>query len=534
MIYLSVSDHLLTAIYAKKELIGEEKVVAFAKKELEADTVEKGIIKNSNLLKTALAELLKSAYPKEISDHEVSLDLTTQAGVIHRLTIAKNELSQQTIINEAKKYLAEDISSYENYYKEIKSDDNNVRIIFSALPLALIADYHQLLTSLNLKLIRMSISPYSLFAMVKPFIKEDEKACVFDIAHETNFYTFDKDGPLFFGEKKLSQKNFSTDLKHLVKKIQEDHGLSFNKVILSGEKSPEFKSDELKEDLNLEIVKANDLLQVLSEKSKTPYDAGGIPLFYFDKVIGLYYLAKFGDVPNFAAELKIIEKKLKTRTPQAVETAPQISPSEVAEESHEKEAEDAKASKEESPEKVAQILPQKADTAALLSNDIVEYRKSNISNLFNKKVLVVLILAIVLIVAGGFLIMGSSANLSLPFMAKPSPTPSITPTPTLTPTPTVDAELKRSDLTLSVLNGTEKSGFARQSADKLEELGYEDIAVANADKQDYAKTVIRIKDSKRKYLPLLLNDLKDDFDTTSIETLPDSEKTDAVVILGQV
>ena len=119
MIYLSVTDHLLTAIYAKKELIGEEKIVAFAKKELEADTVEKGIIKNSNLLKTALAELLKSAYPKEISDHEVSLDLTTQAGVIHRLTIAKNELSQQTIINEAKKYLVEDISSYENYYKEI-------------------------------------------------------------------------------------------------------------------------------------------------------------------------------------------------------------------------------------------------------------------------------------------------------------------------------------------------------------------------------------------------------------------------------
>jgi hypothetical protein len=130
--------------------------------------------------------------------------------------------------------------------------------------------------------------------------------------------------------------------------------------------------------------------------------------------------------------------------------------------------------------------------------------------------------------------LNKGANIQLPFIsATPSPTPIPTIEPTITPTPTIDSKLKRGDLKVSIQNGTDKTGYAKETADFLESKGYKNIAKSNADKDNYEKTIIKVKDSKKNYLPLLSSDLKDKFDTSTVETLDAEDKYDVIVILGK-
>ena len=104
-------------------------------------------------------------------------------------------------------------------------------------------------------------------------------------------------------------------------------------------------------------------------------------------------------------------------------------------------------------------------------------------------------------------------NARFPFITSPTITPSPTIMPTLTPIPTLDPTLKRGDLKLSVQNGTSKTGYAKEISSFLEGLGYKNVAKANADKDTYEKTVTKIKTDKKKYFPLIVDDLKDKVDT---------------------
>jgi len=119
------------------------------------------------------------------------------------------------------------------------------------------------------------------------------------------------------------------------------------------------------------------------------------------------------------------------------------------------------------------------------------------------------------------------------FQAKPTLTPVPTIIPTMTPTPTIDPQLKRSNLKISVQNGTEKSGYAKDIATYLEEKGYKNVAKSNADKTDYDTSLISIKADKVNYTTLLVVDLKEKIDTTTIKELAADSKFDAVVVLGK-
>ena len=168
-----------------------------------------------------------------------------------------------------------------------------------------------------------------------------------------------------------------------------------------------------------------------------------------------------------------------------------------------------------------------------MTDNVIEYRKAGWSFFAkNRIVLVGLFLSIALILFGGFIIIGQS-QVNLPFMTSPSPTPTITPSPTVTPTPTIDPTLKRDNLKLKVLNGTDKTGFAKETSEKLKEKGYKSVDVGNADRDDYAGTVIRIKDDKKNYLTLLVTDLITDFDTSTVESLPSDSAHDVEIILGK-
>lgn len=110
------------------------------------------------------------------------------------------------------------------------------------------------------------------------------------------------------------------------------------------------------------------------------------------------------------------------------------------------------------------------------------------------KVIIAVIGVILILVAGGWFILGNNSGSG----ATPSPTPnsglSTFPTPAATetpaPSPTPDAEpVDKSEISIEVLNGTGVPGEAGYLQGELEDLGFEDITAGNADDQDATETV---------------------------------------------
>lgn len=106
-----------------------------------------------------------------------------------------------------------------------------------------------------------------------------------------------------------------------------------------------------------------------------------------------------------------------------------------------------------------------------------------------------------------------------PQIPRESPTQSATPAP--------------SELRIAIRNGTIIPGLASEVAEKLIEAGFTQIIeVGNADRQDYALTVIKIKKSLNSYIDSLRQALFLSADSINVEELQETEESDIVVIIG--
>lgn len=170
-----------------------------------------------------------------------------------------------------------------------------------------------------------------------------------------------------------------------------------------------------------------------------------------------------------------------------------------------------------------------------------------------------LFLFILLLIIVGGLIYGGSKFLGLgkktPVAPSPTPTPSEAIFPTDTPTPEVSKKpavsntptpkptvnpvdkttgLDRSDLSVEVQNGSGVSGAASKLSDSLKGFGYHIVSVGNADKSDYEKVLVLVKESKKSYLSLLTKDLGTSYSVgSSSADLSASASADARVIVGK-
>src|SRR3989338_2423572 len=101
------------------------------------------------------------------------------------------------------------------------------------------------------------------------------------------------------------------------------------------------------------------------------------------------------------------------------------------------------------------------------------------------------------------------------------------------PTATPVVELDRADLRVQVLNGSGVAGAAATAKALLEGMGYEEVAVGNADVDDALETEISIKESKADYMDLLIEDLGGDYELASqTASLEADSEYDAVIVLG--
>lgn len=123
----------------------------------------------------------------------------------------------------------------------------------------------------------------------------------------------------------------------------------------------------------------------------------------------------------------------------------------------------------------------------------------------------------------------------------PSPSGSPTPSPTNTPTPKptvnpVDKQtgLDRSELSVTVQNGSGEAGAASKGSDTLKNLGYNVVGTGNADNFEYVNVSIQVKSGKSDYLNLLKKDLGFTYAVGSTSAdLSNGFSSDALVIIGK-
>lgn len=136
-------------------------------------------------------------------------------------------------------------------------------------------------------------------------------------------------------------------------------------------------------------------------------------------------------------------------------------------------------------------------------------------------------LVLAAIVAGFFF--RNQINNLLIGSAQPTPVPTpIIAEPTAVPNPLV-----RSEWSFEVLNGSGKSGLAKEVAGKLQDLGYQVVKTGNADTSDYSQTEILVRADLQEKVDLVIADLKDTIKIASMAGELKDSTASARIIIGK-
>jgi len=138
----------------------------------------------------------------------------------------------------------------------------------------------------------------------------------------------------------------------------------------------------------------------------------------------------------------------------------------------------------------------------------------------------------------GFVLWGRTEEIIEDTGAQPAAIEEVKPTASPTsgatgPTPTM-GKVDRGTIKVKVLNGTGGKGIAAAAQTFLQSLGYKNVAVGNADKEDYSKTEISVKKDKTDLFATLKADLGSKY--TVSETMVMLEvvsEYDAIVTIGK-
>lgn len=105
--------------------------------------------------------------------------------------------------------------------------------------------------------------------------------------------------------------------------------------------------------------------------------------------------------------------------------------------------------------------------------------------------------------------------------------------PESSPQATESAKLDKSEPAIRVLNGSGKVGVAGAMKSLLEETGWVVKSVGNSDSYDFTSTVLRFKETYKKYEASLKEDLSDDYSiSVDGKTLEATDSADIEVIVG--
>lgn len=503
MLYISLSDNSIELIRTSKVFLRGEKITSCSRKDLPNGVVVNGLIVEAQKLYEIFDNLLESGYPKSIKDTNARLVIPDKQAFIQRFNIPSNnqtEKSTQKIIEEIRKTKITDPLQCENFYKVTNTTEQEQEILYTGMPYSTIIHYTNFFAKINISLDFLSTASLVVYRVVRPLIGEKENIIYCHIGKlATDYLVIDRSGPVMIIEKKQALKSFFAETKRLLQKLKEQDKINTSKLYLGGEGSLEINKDETADAGDLSMIKIGDILDDLIHQSKMDFDSGGKIKSVFLSCIGLLLLSKDKFVPNFAKDTKeikdadMIESSVKEETQQKIE-----------------------------PENLP--IPQIK----------VEYGRDGITGRLSQKKIVILLVIAVALISGIILTIAGRQNPGIfSIIARPTLTPVPTVIPSVTPTPTIDPKLKRSEVKISVQNGTDVTGYAKEIADILEKKGYKNVAKGNADKDTYEKSLLQVKEAKKAYIPLITSDLSEKINGLEVGSLEEGSSFDVVLILGK-
>ena len=107
--------------------------------------------------------------------------------------------------------------------------------------------------------------------------------------------------------------------------------------------------------------------------------------------------------------------------------------------------------------------------------------------------------------------------------------------PTDTPTPTPTPVFNREEISVQVLNGSGAAGVAGAAEKVLEDKGYANIEIGNAEEFDYENVTIQLKSKYSEFFEDIKKDLEDNYTVNdTYEELDEESEFDVVIIVGKV
>lgn len=508
MLYLNISDLHLEVLKVDKIITGGEKIVASSRREMPEGVISDGLIKDEEKFRVEFQKLLSSAYPKPIKGDKAALSISDHQSFTERLKLSpevKEDEIVSEIVSNVKRTLHHDPARLENFYKEIEKTSPK-EMFYTATQKSTIAHFVRHFQKLGIKVEFLSSRSLSIFELVSSLIAASETILYVQIEEGHLFSVFmDRYSPIWAKEVRIEDKPVIDEIESVLSTARKDKEIEVEKVITGGRNSIRMDVEKFRKKTGLELVKIKDVIEDLIKKKGLDFDSGGVPQFLFAQVLGLILLRNTAQPPNFAVDADELVDDT-----ESVVTEEEIKP---------------KSDEKESFDRDSQIL----------SDQIVEYKKPVLKQIISSKIFIVLLTALVVFgtTSGLLFFIGKKDLVTLPFVGGPTLTPTPTVQPTSTPTPTIDPDLDRTEINLSVQNGTDISGLAGRTGDFLEKAGYEDVDRTNADRDDYEKTIVRIKESKRNFLQLFLRDIEERVEITEVEELDEEEEYDLVLVLGQ-
>lgn len=511
MLYIDFDDHSIEVIQTDKSIVGGEKIIACSRKEIPEGIIINGLIVDTEKLESAFKEILAVAYPKAIKDQQVSLSISDKQVFTHHFHFnekAANFNLSERIITEAKNILPYDPGELVNFYKVLAGTPAETDVIYTASAKNTVVHFDKFFKSIGVSLIYLFPRSSAVFEWLKHMFGENEYI-IYSTVDKKNadYLVFDKFGLVSAIYKKLGGKSFIIETSTVISEVEKEKSIKISKLIVAGLDSIELHTTEVFDSLNIPVIKLSEINDTILKKFKIKFDTGGMPKMLFIHSLSSWLLKKSESPPNFASDLDKI-------------------PDIITENKISAEKQTVTSSESHQSDSVANF------DFGLNQAEIPDQR--NRSKIIYRKLIIGLIvfLTAIIVFLGIYMFIGRNMQFKLPNIAKPTITPVPSVVPSATPIPTIDPTLKRTDLKISIQNGTQKAGFAKDIAKILENKGYKNIAKSNADRDSYDKTIVKIKDGKKPYLPLLTSDFKDQFDMTTLETLEDSNPFDLVIILG--
>lgn len=523
MLAFDFSEKSIEVLRFKKPLLGKLMIVALGKAELEDEILKGGLPKDENALSEKILELLGEHENR--NNEECLFNLPPGSFIFKRLNLA-SDLSKELLREEVETALVEEtgtaVSNLVYSFGRIRLSDSTQDILVTASPNEVLDSYRRVFLQIGLVPVFAIIQPWAVYQGLEEALDDKGLTAVLEAKDDNlSLSFFDSFGPVSDFKGKIGTKTLIKDFGNARVEVEEQNVRQVSKLILAGESSAGLDPLVLEKKLDLSIGLAAEYIALEIKERAADLSQIKLPTTLFAKTLGLMLAFE-----NSQTEFSLISKKLP-----AVKAG-----KEFVKKAKIKDKEKDKNKKEEIVEETM-MQSENRDTSA-----IEDYIRRASKWLVIGGV-------ILLLLAGGFKVaMGAKETLSNRFtqfinntFSGPTPTEAPSPVPTLTvtplpptPTPTPTPVLLKSDLRISVLNGSGVRGAANSAADFLKTLGYNVTKTGNAARYDYPLTTIAIKESKRAYLEGLKTDLAAKYQVSAdVSVLTETEGFDAQVIVGQ-